>query len=89
MTYKSSLLTNLSHQRPSEGRNPLENFITEAFAWILQSDPAFALRFLTERICAGENERLKTATDLLASGCLRATEYQIQECFCCKPLIIN
>jgi hypothetical protein len=27
--------------------------------------------------------------DWMDPSLIRATEYQIQECFCCKPLIIN
>ena len=37
-----SLLVRLSTYRPREKRNPLEDFITEAFAWILNNDQKFA-----------------------------------------------
>lgn len=35
----SSLLTSLRKYRPRENSNPVENFITEAFAWLLRKDP--------------------------------------------------
>ena len=33
-----SLLVNLRKYRPRENTDPLENFITEAFAWLLRSN---------------------------------------------------
>ena len=41
-----SLLVRLSTYRPREKRNPLEDFITEAFAWILNNDQKFAEYFV-------------------------------------------
>ena len=34
-----SLLVNLRKYRPRENTDPLENFVTEAFAWLLRSSP--------------------------------------------------
>jgi len=42
---KDNLLLALSKYRPREGHTPLENFITEAFAWLLRSDDNFACSF--------------------------------------------
>jgi len=42
----SSLFSRLYAQRPSEERNQLENFLTEAFAFALERDPAFRARWI-------------------------------------------
>ncbi len=42
-----NLLTSLRKYRPREGHDPLENFITEAFAWILKSYPDFSTVFVS------------------------------------------
>jgi len=42
------LLEALRKYRPREGRDPLENFITEAFAWILNNHLDFSEYFLSE-----------------------------------------
>lgn len=47
---KSSLLTALRVYRPREGLDPLENFVTEAFAWLLQNRPEFG-HFYLGKIC--------------------------------------
>lgn len=43
---ENNLLTALRKYRPTEGRDPLENFITEAFAWILKNYYDFSLFYL-------------------------------------------
>lgn len=43
-----NLLTSLRKYRPREGKDPLENFITEAFAWILKNDPDFSFYFINK-----------------------------------------
>ena len=43
---KSNLLSSLRKYRPRENTDPLENFITEAFAWLLQNHPGFSEYFL-------------------------------------------
>lgn len=49
MKQKTSLLTALRNYRPRENHDPLENFITEAFAWLLINHPKFG-RFYLGRI---------------------------------------
>ncbi len=44
----NDLLTSLRKYRPREGKNPLENFITESFAWILKNYPEFSVFFIRE-----------------------------------------
>lgn len=41
-----SLLVSLRKYRPREGDNPLENFITEAFAWLLKNYDSFSEYFI-------------------------------------------
>ncbi|MEM6502043.1 MAG: hypothetical protein AAF685_09415, partial [Cyanobacteria bacterium P01_C01_bin.89] len=41
----NGLLSSLRKYRPREGHDPLENFITEAFAWILRKHPDFSVFF--------------------------------------------
>lgn len=43
----TSLLVNLRSYRPREGREYLENFITEAFRWIVSKTPSLEEEFLT------------------------------------------
>lgn len=43
-----SLLVALRNYRPRPGRDPLEDFITAAFAWTLRQEPAVAAAFLAE-----------------------------------------
>jgi len=45
---ETGLLGSLRKYRPREGKDPLENFITEAFAWILSTYPGFSEFFVTE-----------------------------------------
>lgn len=45
---KSNLLSALRKYRPRENHDPLENFITEAFAWLLQNHPRFGEFFLNK-----------------------------------------
>jgi len=42
----AGLLVRLSSYRPREGRNSLEDFVTEAFAWLLQTNDDFQSAFL-------------------------------------------
>lgn len=44
----TGLLESLRKYRPREGVDPLENFITEAFAWILGNHPAFSEFFVNK-----------------------------------------
>jgi hypothetical protein len=48
-----SLLVNLRKYRPRENTDPLENFITEAFAWLLRSDDKVligVLKYINQRL---------------------------------------
>lgn len=45
-----SLLINLRNYSPGDGNDPLENFITEAFAWQLNAHPSLAEFFLASVI---------------------------------------
>jgi PD-(D/E)XK nuclease superfamily len=42
-----NLLVSLRKYRPGEGNDPLENFITEAFAWILKNYDEFSILFIS------------------------------------------
>ncbi len=42
-----SLLVNLQKYRPRDNNNPLENFMTEAFAWLLKKDQNLSAAFIT------------------------------------------
>jgi hypothetical protein len=44
----TGLLESLRKYRPREGKDPLENFITEAFSWILNNHLYFSEFFLIE-----------------------------------------
>lgn len=48
MTSKTSLLTSLRSYRPRENFDPLENFVTEAFAWLLVNYPDFGHFYLNK-----------------------------------------
>ena len=41
-----SLLINLRKYRPRENTDPLENFMTEAFAWLLRRNTGFSMHWL-------------------------------------------
>jgi hypothetical protein len=41
-----SLLVNLQKYRPRDNNNPLENFMTEAFAWLLKKDESLSAEFI-------------------------------------------
>jgi hypothetical protein len=45
-----SLLVTLRSYRPRAGRDPLEDFVTEAFAWTLRTHPALGATFL-DAVC--------------------------------------
>ena len=45
---ETGLLESLRKYRPREGKDPLENFITEAFAWILNNYSDFAEFFINK-----------------------------------------
>lgn len=59
---KSSLLCALRDFRPREGHDPLENFITEAFAWLLINQEGFG-RFYLSKV----RQRLGLAAEMPAS----------------------
>ena len=44
----SDLFTSLRKYRPRDGHDPLENFMTEAFAWLLRSDVNFSNYFISK-----------------------------------------
>jgi hypothetical protein len=46
MKSKTNLLTALRKYRPRDNHDPLENFVTEAFAWLLINQPAFGRFYL-------------------------------------------
>lgn len=46
MKNKTNLLTALRKYRPRDNIDPLENFVTEAFAWLLINQPAFGRFYL-------------------------------------------
>lgn len=48
MLKNDNLLLSLSTYHPREGHTPLENFITEAFAWLLRSNKIFTVNFFKE-----------------------------------------
>ncbi len=52
MSRRTSLLTALRKYHPGSDRDPLENFVTEAFAWLLMNHPKFSRHFLNQ-ITAG------------------------------------
>jgi len=43
-----NLLTSLRKYRPREGQDPLENFVTEAFAWLLRNYKDFSVFFISK-----------------------------------------
>ena len=43
---KENLLVTLSQYPPTQKKMPLENFLTEAFAWILKNNPEFSVFFI-------------------------------------------
>ena len=45
---ETGLLESLRKYRPRENKDPLENFITEAFAWILNNHPDFSEFFIDD-----------------------------------------
>ncbi len=60
------LLESLKQYRPREGKDPLENFITEAFAWILRENPAFSAFFL---------KKLDLGIEIESTNCEWITQY--------------
>jgi len=46
----TDLFTSLKKYRPTDGKNSVENFITEAFAWLLRFDKGFALEYFNKII---------------------------------------
>ena len=62
-----NLLLALSKYHPREGHTPLENFITETFAWLLRNNPAFTVEFfkeLCEELSLSEESKIKIETQL-------------------------
>ena len=58
-----SLLINLRKYRPRENTDPLENFMTEAFAWLLRRNTGFSMHWLeslNEQFDDGEKFMLPT-----------------------------
>ena len=45
---KTDLFTSLRKYRTTDKKNPVENFVTEAFAWLLKNIPDFSFFFITE-----------------------------------------
>lgn len=60
------LLESLRRYRPREGKDPLENFFTEAFAWILRHSPDFSKYIL---------EKLGLEKEIDISNCNWDTQY--------------
>lgn len=64
-----NLLVALSKYRPREGHTPLENFITESFAWILRNNREFASEFLRKLCKQGDSTEIKLIdTQVCLSG---------------------
>jgi len=64
-----SLLVSLSKYRPRDGHTPLENFITESFAWILRNNHEFASEFLNKLCGQPDTSKIKSIdTQVCLSG---------------------
>ncbi|TVP81252.1 MAG: hypothetical protein EA353_01860, partial [Puniceicoccaceae bacterium] len=50
--HNQGILTSLRKYRTRDTSDPLENFVTEAFAWLLKNDPAWSLYFLQSLDCS-------------------------------------
>ncbi len=74
---ETGLLESLRKYQPREGNDPLENFITEAFAWILNSYSDFAEFFLNE-IRAKPNMQLQ---EMDGKNCEWLTQYNFDGVF--------
>jgi hypothetical protein len=68
---ETGLLEALRKYRPREGHDPLENFITEAFAWLLRNHSDFS-GYLIEEITAKPNMLLH---DIDGKDCEWVTQY--------------
>ena len=56
---ENDLLISLRKYRPRETRNPSENFVTEAFAWLLKTNPSFSKHYI-DYICTKVNFHIDT-----------------------------
>jgi len=74
---ETGLLESLRKYRPREGKDPLENFVTEAFAWILNNYSDFAEFFINE-ITAKPNMQLK---EMDGKNCEWLTQYNFDGVF--------
>jgi hypothetical protein len=72
---ETGLLESLKKYRLREGRDSLENFITEAFAWILKNHPDFSEYFL-DRIMENPNMLLP---EIDKKNCKWFTEYLLDK----------
>lgn len=64
-----NLLVSLSKYHPREGHTPLENFITESFAWILRNNDEFTLSFFRDLLkIGGITDIKKIETQVSLSG---------------------
>ncbi len=73
----AGLLESLSKYRPREGKDSLENFITEAFAWILNNHSDFAGFFLN-KVTDNPNMQLQ---DIDRKDCEWLTQYNFDGVF--------
>lgn len=69
MPTKTSLLTALRKYRPRDKSDPLENFITEAFAWLLHNHEGFG-RFFFGKVAS----ELQFATDVALENLVWSTQ---------------
>ena len=64
-----NLLVALSKYRPREGHTPLENFITESFAWFLRNNREFSSEFFRRFCNLSDNAEIKSVdTQVSLSG---------------------
>lgn len=74
---KTGLLESLRKYRPREGNDPLENFLTEAFAWILINYSDFS-EFFLNKITAKPNMQLQ---GMDGKNCEWTTQYNFDGVF--------
>lgn len=76
---QSSLLVRLSSYRPRRGRESIEDFITEAFAWLLETNPAFATSFLN-LVCQELERNDQSIAPMTGEGTAWNTQESSQDC---------
>ena len=79
------LLESVRKYRPREGRDPLEDFITEAFAWILSNHSDFSEFFIKEI----NKEPGMGLPAIDGKDCKWITQYYIKSCFLDMVCISN